>query len=623
MTSSSKRKIFSALVVVVVVVVGIAVAVIGCEADNSRTKQQVDELVEVLASRDASAIYAVCDEETKSTYTEQDIADRLSSFYDTMAAQDASYDNVEKDSKASQKDDLVYTATNTVTLHNGQFSESATFHFTKQGDQLLIHWTPQTVINDLTMDNEVEVEIQKGKRGTIYSRDGSVLAQDDENGSRVYPTGSVTGSLVGYVRAATATEIEEESVDAASIGTEVGRAGLEEAYDDRLRAESGLTIALSDAKEQPLFTSQPEDGEDITTTIDLDLQEAAYNMLSGETFAEVTVEPKTGQVLAATDSSSYNPALWTDEAMDDETYAAHVENGTVPGNGLFADRFTPGSTQKLLTAYCGFKAGTLTQDTTYTINGLDWAPSSGWGSYKVHRVVEVDGSVNLYQALVYSDNIYFARVGLDMGYDAFNNGMKALGFEEEVPTPYEVETAQITAEGAVEEGHETGLADSSYGQYQVQVSPLQQALIYSSLENGGNIMKPCFLMDEEPEIWKQGVVSEENIDFINKTLRAAVTVSHPSADRSFASIAGKTGTAEIGTDGSVNLGWMMGYDLDNPTTMNCIMVNHVEDRGGSDINASYMGKLFDYMYANGAYSPSNSGDETADSSEQSSDTENE
>lgn len=584
----------------------------GCGADNTKTQAQVDDLVEVLASRDAAAIYAVCDQETKSAYTEQDIADRLSSFYEPMAAQDASYDDVDKDSKASDKNDLVYTATNTVTLPHGTFSTDATFNFTKDGDQLRIHWTPQTIVNDLTMDNEVEVEVQKGRRGTIYSRDGRVLAQDDENGARTYPTADVTGSLVGYARSATAAEIEDGSVDAASVGTEVGRAGLEQAYDDRLQAISGLTISLSDAQDKPLYTSQPEDGQDITATIDLDLQEAAYNMLSGEMFAEVTVEPTSGQVLAAADSSSYDPALWTDEAMDDATYAANVEAAAVPGNGYFADRFTPGSTQKLLTTYCGFNAGTLTQDTTYPIYGLDWAPPGGWGSYKVHRVVEVDGYVNLYQALVYSDNIYFARVGLDMGYDAFNNGMKALGFEEELPTPYKVMKAQITEAGGVQDGHETGLADSSYGQYQVQVSPLQQALIYSSLENGGNIMKPCFLVDEEPEVWKQGVVSQDNIDFINKAMRAAVTVSHPGADRSFASIAGKTGTAEVGSDGSINLGWMVGYDLDHPTTMNCIMVNHVEDRGGSDVNAAYLGRLFDYMYADGPYSPQGSADETSE-----------
>ena len=575
----------------------------GCTTDN-KTQERVNALVDVLASRDAQAIYKACDEETRADYTVEEIAQRLSGFYDTLAVEKTAYDDVKIDRKASDESHLVYKAANNVTMHNGDFSAEATLNFTKDGEKVLIHWTPQTVVNDLTMDNEVKIAVSDGKRGTIFSRDGEVLAKDDENGVRVYPQGVLTGTVVGYVRAATAEEIADGSVDAEAIGTKVGRAGLEQAYQGRLSSQSGMKGTLSDHPDKPLFESSQKDGEDITTTLDLKVQKAAYNILDGEMFAEVSIEPKSGQVLAAADSSSYDPSEWTDEGMDAETYASHVSDSTIPGNGYFAERFTPCSTQKLLTTYCGFKAGTLTQDTSYPIYGLDWAPPGGWGSYKVHRVVEVDGYVNLHQALVYSDNIYFAQVGLDMGYDNFNNGMKSLGFSEELPTPFKVMPAQITQAGGVVDGHETGLADSSYGQYQVQVSPLQQALIYCSLQNGGNIMKPCFLMDEEPEVWKEGVVSQENIKFINQALREAVTVSHPSADRDYASIAGKTGTAEVGPDGSTNLGWMVGCDLDNPTTMNCIMVNFVENRGGSEVNAAYLGKLFDAIYEGGPYKPS-------------------
>lgn len=184
--------------------------------------------------------------------------------------------------------------------------------------------------------------------------------------------------------------------------------------------------------------------------------------------------------------------------------------------------------------------------------------------------------------------------------------MKSLGYGEKVPGAYPVQTSQITADGVIADGHETGLADSAYGQYQVQISPLQQTLIYASLQNGGKIMKPCYLMDEKPEVWIDGVATQEHIDFINDALRDAVLVQHPLADVEGAKISAKTGTAEVGSDGSTNLGWMCGSDLANPNWTMCVMVNYVEDRGGSDVNAAYIGKIVSELYAQngGPYVPS-------------------
>ena len=195
-----------------------------------------------------------------------------------------------------------------------------------------------------------------------------------------------------------------------------------------------------------------------------------------------------------------------------------------------------------------------------------------------------------------------------MGYDTFNNGMKALGYGEEVPGAYQVDTSQITSDGVIADGHETGLADSAYGQYQVMTTPLQQALTYACLQNGGKIMKPLYAMDETPEVWIDTGTSQENIDFIKNALRDAVTTVHPLADATDAgaTVYAKTGTAEIGADGSTNLGWICGGDLNDASWTACIQVNYVENRGGSDVNAAYLGEFVTSLYnANGgAYVPS-------------------
>ncbi|MEE0207351.1 MAG: hypothetical protein UEX93_10890, partial [Peptococcaceae bacterium] len=83
---------------------------------------------------------------------------------------------------------------------------------------------------------------------------------------------------------------------------------------------------------------------------------------------------------------------------------------------------------------------------------------------------------------------------------------------------------------------------------------------------------------------------------------------HPSADASDvgANVYAKTGTAEIGVDGSTNLGWICGGDLDDPHWTACIQVNFVENRGGSDVNAAYLGSYVSQLYTakGGAYVPS-------------------
>lgn len=580
----------------------LALTFTGCE--SSEHKAQINTLVDILETRNVEKIYQATDEETKNTYAVEVMDERLHSFYDTLAVEKVEYKRLRKDKKASQGNILAYKAKVILTTASGDIEKDTILQFSQQGEDIHIHWTPESVFPNLTMDNTVQIEVQSGKRGTIYARDGEVLAKDDENGVRQYPQGLVTSAAVGYVRAATGAEIEGGTVKNTSIGTQVGRTGFEKAYQERLVAKSGIKVTLSDHPEDILFESQPENGEDIKTTLDLKVQKSAYDVVNGEFSAVAAVEPHTGQVLAMVDGASYDPERWTDAGMSPEEYAAMVAENRNPDNGLFADRFTPGSTQKLLTTLIGLKAGTLNTDTTYEIYGEDWAPPGGWGSYKVHRVVPINGAINLKSALIYSDNIYFARVGLDMGYDNFNNGMKNLGIGKKVPGAYPIQKSQVTDAGGVVQDHETGLADSSFGQYQVQVAPLQQTLIYASLQNGGKIMKPCYLLEETPEVWIDGTATQENIDFINQALRQSVLVSHPAADRDFGEFSGKTGTAEVGPDGSINLGWFVGSDLTNPTCTMCVMVNHVENRGGSDVNAAYFGRIMEAVYADGSYKPS-------------------
>lgn len=595
----------------------------GCESQEE--KDRLNNVETALESMDAAQVYAVCDDATKERVTQDVIAERMNAVYGALAVESIDYDDLKRNKEASQDGSTVYDGTVKLSGEGWAAELPVQLAFSGSDADMALAWTPEVVLSGLTDNNTLDVQIAQGKRGSILTRDGEVLAEDDENGMRTYPHADIAASCVGYVRAATAEEIATGTVDQVAVGTEVGRSGFEQAYQDRLVATPGMTVTFSDQPEQVLIETEPQDGEDVTTTIDLQAQQLAADTVSGEEAAVVLVEPENGQVLVMAEGSSYDPTSWLDENMSAEDYAAAVAGGYTPGNGLFAQKNTPGSTQKLLTTLIGLNNGSMTTETGYEIYGEDWAPPGGWGSYKVHRVVPYNGWVNLHDALVYSDNIYFARCALDMGYDAFNNGMKALGIGEKVPGAYDVQTSQITAEGVIADGHETGLADSAYGQYQVMTTPLQQALTYASLQNSGKIMKPLYAMDEEPEVWIDTKTSQENIDFIKNALRDAVTNQHPTADATDAGaiVYAKTGTAEIGVDGSTNLGWICGGDLNNPAWTACIQVNYVENRGGSDVNAGYLGAFVTSLYgeAGGTYVPS--GLATDENSESDADTKKE
>lgn len=512
----------------------------GCESQEA--KERLTEVETALETMDAAQVYALCDDATKQSVTQEVVAERMSAVYDTLAVDSVDYTDIKRNKEASTDGKSVFDATVVVAGNGWEAELPAQLVFSGNDENMQLAWTPEVVLSGLTNDNTLNVQITQGKRGTIYARDGEVLAQDDENGVRQYPQAAIASSCVGYVRAATAAEIEAGTVGDVSVGTEVGRSGFEQAYQDRLVATAGMTVTLSDKSDDVLIQTEPADGEDITTTIDLEAQQLAADTISGETAAAVVVEPANGQVLVMAEGSSYDPTMWLDENMTAEDYAVAVEAGTTPGNGLFAQKNTPGSPQKLLTTLIGLNSGSMTLEHGYEIYGEDWAPPGGWGSYTVHRVVPIGGWINLHDALVYSDNIYFARCALDMGYDTFNNGMKSLGYGQKVPGAYKVDTSQ------------------------------------------------------------------ENIDFIKNALRDAVTVQHPSADASDvgANVYAKTGTAEIGVDGSTNLGWICGGDLDDPHWTACIQVNFVENRGGSDVNAAYLGSYVSQLYTakGGAYVPS-------------------
>ena len=207
--------------------------------------------------------------------------------------------------------------------------------------------------------------------------------------------------------------------------------------------------------------------------------------------------------------------------------------------------------------------------------GLSWQKDASWGSYHVTTLHAYE-PVILENALIYSDNIYFAKAALKIGSDELENSLIRLGFNEELPFEIKMAESQYSNTEGIET--EIQLADSGYGQGQILVNPLHMACIYSAFCNEGNVIKPYLVYqnEAEAEYWIPGAFSNETASRVSALSGRGYTA------------AGKTGTAEIkeskeDTSGT-ELGWFAIYTAEKDIECPILIISMVEDvkgRGGS------------------------------------------
>ncbi|MDY2548780.1 penicillin-binding transpeptidase domain-containing protein [Enterococcus casseliflavus] len=364
-----------------------------------------------------------------------------------------------------------------------------------------------------------------------------------ETTGRTYPLGEAAAQLIGYLGNVTAEDIEKDET-LASNG-QIGRSGLEAAFDKELRGENGGKIAITDedgAEKAVLLEKERADGKDIQLTIDAQAQKTAFDSLQNQAGATVVTEPKTGDLLVLASSPSYDPNKMT-QGISQEDYDAYEQNEDLPFISRFATAYAPGSTFKAITGAIGLENGTIDPTQSIAIDGLKWQKDSSWGDYFVTRVTDV-ASVNLKDALVYSDNIYMAQQTLSMGEDAFRDGLSKLIFGETLDLPIAMNPAQISNEDSF--NSDILLADTGYGQGELLLNPIQQAAIYSVFANQGKLVYPRLVKEAEQK--DKEVFKAETIDQINQDLTAVVSDPNGTAHSSAAlniPLAAKTGTAEI------------------------------------------------------------------------------
>lgn len=412
--------------------------------------------------------------------------------------------------------------------------------------------------------------------------------------SRVYPYGECTAHLLGYVQQINAEELEEMKGKGYNEQSVIGKSGLEKLYEDRLREKKGYRISILDEQgeeKQALAVKPAEDGENIKLNIDIRWQQKLYEAYQEDKSCSVVMNPKSGEVLALVSTPSYNSMDFV-LGMSQETWDALNNDPNKPMYNRVRETWAPGSSFKPIIGAMGLTTGAFTEEEDLGASGLAWQKDESWGNYKVTTLHEYSGGAVLKNALIYSDNIYFAKAALKIGAETFTGELDKMGFNQEIPFDIGMTSSQYSNSEAIDS--EVQLADSGYGQGQMLVNPLHLACMYSAFFNEGNMITPYLEYEEgkTASYWAEGVFTPEAANIIYEDLKEVV--SNPNGTGYGASkavgvtLAGKTGTAEIKAtqedENGTELGWFAVYNTGVADSDTILMLNMVEDvkgRGGS------------------------------------------
>ena len=404
--------------------------------------------------------------------------------------------------------------------------------------------------------------------------------------SRVYAKGEAFGSLLGYIGDITAEELEKNAGKGYTTSSQVGKNGLEQVYEDTLRATDGVHIYIERGGEDiTLAKIKSSDGKDIKLAIDSDLQKSVYDQMDNEKGASIAMNSATGEVLAMVSSPSYDSNTMV--TYKTKTIAKEWEENK---NASFDNRannlYSPGSTMKLITASIGMENKAIDPNEKMKIEGVNWQKSSSWGNYKVTRVKNV-GSVNLYDAVVNSDNIYFADKAIKIGSENLIEGAKKFGLGADIKFEYPMSNSQISNSGAIDS--EILLGDTGYGQGEVLTTPLQITMAYSALGNEGKIMTPRLVISEnkEEKVYSEAI-QKKYLKELQKDFAGVINDSNGSGylcKIEGVNLAGKTGTAEIKSTKEDETGnensWFVAVDMDNSKLAISMVMENMKDKSTS------------------------------------------
>lgn len=413
-------------------------------------------------------------------------------------------------------------------------------------------------------------------RGKIVSSDGTVLAETlkDGNGEeyRYYPYENMFAHVVGV--------------------SKLNKSGIE-ATDEYYLLQSNINPIQKAVNE---FKGNKSEGDNVVTTLDLGLQQVAYNALGNNQGVVIAMDPTTGKVLSMVSKPDYNPntlAQNYDSIISDSDSKVLLNQAT---QGLF----TPGSIFKVLTVTEYLREYPNASNYSYTCNGsISLSTGTGTASLSCYAG-HMHGTQNLVSSFANSCNTSFANIGLNLSVSKFNETCNSMYFNTALPTdiPHTQSSFSLSADAS-----QWKIGATAIGQGDTVMTPLHALILTSAVANGGVVMKP-YLVDsvvsstghqiEKYSPQSSGsIMSASEAMQVKEMMEAVVNSGTATSLSGFGTkIAGKTGTAEV--EGSGNNAWFIGFaPADNPKIALCVLVENA-DTSSSYTAVPIASQLFQY-----------------------------
>jgi peptidoglycan glycosyltransferase len=419
-------------------------------------------------------------------------------------------------------------------------------------------------------------------RGLILAGDGeTVLAKSVKRETpqgpvydRVYPLGEPFSDVVGY------------------WSTRYGATGIEISNNTDLSSIAGEPQTLDDLINRA--TGGPQPGNNVVLTIDPGLQELAYKELQESNTGRgsvVALNPKTGEILAIATSPSF------DANNIDENYPELASAPDAPlVNRATQSLYPPGSVFKVITAAAALEAG-VSPEQTFFDDGSYELPG-----YTVHNFEnEHFGEVTFTRALAYSINVVFAKIAVNIvGAKPLTQMALNFGFGD----PYDdfsIPVSGSSVNSLPPSQWTTGtLAQTAFGQGEVQTNSFQMALVAAAIANDGKLMQPRLvrevrspdgiILDKPTASVREQALPASTARTLNEMMQQVIIQGGlTDAEIQGVKVAGKTGTAESG-NGAPHSWWITFAPADDPKIAMCVMVENGgrADRGALPVAARLM-----------------------------------
>ncbi len=411
------------------------------------------------------------------------------------------------------------------------------------------------IINS-TYNTRQDLFAQNVIRGSILDSNGIVLAEtivaEDGSETRNYPYGAIFAHAVGY--------------------STLGKSGIELSENFNLLTSNAFFVE----KLTNEFQDEKDMGDSVVTTLDAELQEVAFNALSGYDGAAIVMEPDTGKILAMVSRTSYDP-----NTINDDWSTLIEDSNSALLNRATQSQIVPGSVFKIVTVLEYMRENSDYEDYTYTCTGtIEYN-----GTTIQCSNMTAHGTQTLEEAFANSCNCAFVDMGLSLDLVTYEETAEELLFNTSLPGDVVSTSASYVLNS---ESSSSEIMMTAMGQGDTLTSPYHMALITCAIANGGKLMEP-YIVDSIENYTGSTVTkySPSSYGNIMTSSEAAILSEYMEAVIEYGTgttlsgqsytVAGKTGTAEYSSDKSQSHSWFTGFtNVDNPDIVVCVVIEQAD-----------------------------------------------